>query len=145
MSTGTIDETYVAALQHELVSLSGEEHLVGVVRRPTGWFRGAVDENRPDLGPPEALLDEVQARKDDLQMRGMCEEGAHNAAWEETDFAARYREYLDDSPEAQAAVDGLAARVRNGEDVVLVCYEGEGKRCHRHLLEERLKARIDGT
>jgi hypothetical protein len=44
--TGTLDETYVAALQHDLVE-PGDATLVGVVRHPTGWFRAATDENQP--------------------------------------------------------------------------------------------------
>lgn len=143
METGTVGETYIAALQHDLVDLSGEERLVGVVRRPTGWFRGAVDENRPELGPPDALIDDVKERTEELSMRGMCDEGAHNAAWEETDFAERYRDYLEDSEDAQAAVDDLVAMAQKGEDVVLVCYEGEDKRCHRHILVDRIAASID--
>jgi hypothetical protein len=54
-------------------------------------------------------------------MQGMCEEGAHNAAWEDIDFAKRYREHLVRSSKAQATVDALGDRVRAGEDVVLVC------------------------
>lgn len=143
--TGTVRETYVAALQHDVVDLSGDELLVGVVRRPTGWFRSAVDENYRELGPPDDLLDEVQAAKDDLKLQGMCAEGAHNAAWDEVGFAERYRAYLDDSAEAQAAIDDLLARVRGGEDVVLVCYEGENKQCHRHVLKERIEKRLPAS
>lgn len=140
--TGTVRETYVAALQHDLVALSGEELLAGVVRRPTGWFRSAVDENYRELGPPAHLLDEVQAATEDLKLQGVCAEGAHNAAWDEVGFAQRYREYLDDSEEARAALDDLLALVRDGEDVVLVCYEGDDKRCHRHVLKERIEERL---
>ncbi|WP_211694195.1 DUF488 domain-containing protein [Natronomonas salina] len=133
--TGTVGETYVAAIQHDLVDLEGAT-AVGVVRRPTGWFHGVVDENVPELGPPQELLDEVKERQEDLAMAGMCDSGAHNAAWEETDFEARYREHVDSDPEAQAALAELRDRVRDGEDVALVCFEGDDKRCHRHTLLE---------
>ncbi|MFC7154632.1 DUF488 family protein [Halomarina halobia] len=133
---GTLAETYLAAVQHDLVDLSGEETLVGVVRRPTRWFSGAVDENRPELGPPGELLDEVKARHEDLKARGLCDEGAHNAAWEDVDFERRYREHLAESENARAAIEDLAERVGSGEDVVLVCFEGEKKACHRHALRE---------
>jgi uncharacterized protein YeaO (DUF488 family) len=139
--TGSVDETYVAALQHDLVE-PGDAALVGVVRRPTGWFRAETDENRPALGPPEALLDETKDRTEELKRRGMCDEGAHNAAWEETDFTRRYREYLDADPAARDALSDLAGRVAAGEAVWLVCFEGEGKRCHRHPLAERLRERV---
>ncbi|MBX0321428.1 DUF488 domain-containing protein [Halomicroarcula sp. F13] len=141
--SGGVRDTYVAAIQHGLADLSGDETLVGVVREPTGWFHAAVDENRPELGPPSDLLAETKRRAEDLQMQGLCEEGAHNAAWDETDFADRYRTHLDESEAAQQAITDLADRVRDGETVVLVCFEGERKRCHRTLLRERLRARLE--
>jgi len=143
MPHGTIGETYAAALHHDIADV-GDATLVGVVRRPTGWFRGLVGENHPELGPPEALLSEVKERHEDLAARGMCDEGAHNAAWEETRFASRYRAHLEGSDGARRAVDDLADRVSNGEDLALVCFEGENKRCHRHLLRERLRERLEG-
>lgn len=133
---GTVDDTYAAALQHGYYD--GEATLVGVVRRPTGWFHALVDENVRALGPPESLLAETKERQEALQLRGLCDEGAHNAAWEETDFETRYREYLDADEDARSALDALVERVRAGEDVALVCFEGEGKRCHRRLLRDRL-------
>jgi uncharacterized protein YeaO (DUF488 family) len=143
MARGTIGETYAAALQHDLADV-GDATLVGVVRRPTGWFRALVGENHPELGPPEALLSEVKERHEALAARGMCDEGAHNAAWEETRFAARYREYLSEADEAERTVADLAGRIADGEDLVLVCFEGENKRCHRHLLREHLRERLEG-
>ena len=139
---GEIRETYHAALQHDLVELPEDARLVGVVRWPTSWFT-QVEENRPELGPPPDLLDEVQDHKEDLKLQGMCAEGAHNAAWEETNFADRYRAHLDDSEEARAELEGLAERVETGETVVLVCYEGEDKRCHRRILRDVLCERVE--
>lgn len=140
--SGTITETYIAALQHDLVEFDEDARLVGVVRRPTGWFRGTVDENRPELGPPEELLDEVKQRHEDLKMQGMCDEGAHNAAWEDCSFDERYREHLADSSTAQETVDELTQAVENGTTIVLVCFEGENKRCHRHTLVEEIESRL---
>jgi len=142
MSPGELRETYVAAIQHDLVQLDGEEHLAGVVRRPTPWFYGAVDENYPDLGPPADLLEETKQREEDMKAQGMCATGAANAAWEELDFADRYRDYVAESGAVEAALGTLEARLEDGQDVVLVCYEGEDKRCHRHLLRDRLAARL---
>lgn len=140
--TGEVRETYHAAIRHEIVDLSGEEHLAGVVRRPTGWFRSTVDENYPELGPPEALLSETKAVQERFEAGGMCDEGAHNAAWEEVGFADRYREHVDGSDAVAETLAGLADRVRAGETVVLVCFEGDNKRCHRHLLVEELGDRL---
>ncbi|MEF8807971.1 DUF488 family protein, N3 subclade [Natronomonas sp.] len=135
---GTVSETYVAAIQHDLVDLGGAT-AVGVVRRPSGWFHGSVDENHPELGPPEDLLDETKRRQEDLAMAGMCETGAHNAAWEETNFAERYREYINTDANAAAALDALRERLRDGEDLVLVCFEADDKRCHRDVLVDLLE------
>lgn len=140
-ASGRVGETYAAALQHDLVSFP-EATLVGVVRRPPGWFRALTDENVPELGPPEDLLDETKARQEDLKMAGMCDEGAHNAAWEEVSFEDRYREHLE-SAEARDALDALEARLRDGEEVALVCFEDESKRCHRHVLRDALAERLD--
>lgn len=136
--TGTVSETYVAAIQHDLVDI-GDATAVGVVRRPSGWFHGSVDENHPELGPPEALLEETKQRQEDLAMAGMCESGAHNAAWEETNFEDRYREYLNSDPDAKAALESLRKRLRDGEDIALVCFEADDKRCHREILVEFLQ------
>lgn len=140
---GTVSETYQAALAHDLVD-TGDATLIGVVRRPTGWFRSSIDENVPELAPPEALLDETKQRAEDLKMAGLCDEEAHNAAWDETDFESRYLDHLANDDEAGQTLEALAARVESGESIVLVCFEGAKKRCHRHTLRERLESRLDG-
>ncbi|MCL7416343.1 MAG: DUF488 domain-containing protein [Halalkalicoccus sp.] len=142
MTRGTVSETYHAALSHGFADVSEDATRIGVVRRPTAWFSREVDENVPELGPPEELLEEFERRHEDFKMQGMCDEGAHNAAWDEVKFGERYREHLD-SPEAGAALSALAERVANGESVALVCFEKGTKRCHRHLLEAELTARLD--
>lgn len=142
-SSNRLEDTYVAALQHDLVDVPEEATLVGVVRRPTGWFRTTVDENYPALGPPSDLLDEFKQRHEDFKMQGMCDEGAHNAAWDEVGFADRYRSHLTDAEEAQEAVGELTDRLREGEQLVFVCFENtEQKRCHRTLLKEHLAAQL---
>jgi len=142
-SVDLLDDTYVAAVQHDLVDVPPDATLVGVVRRPTGWFRTTVDENYPVLGPPEELLDEFKQRHEDFKMQGLCDEGAHNAAWDEVGFADRYRSYLTDDAGATEAIAELTDRLRNGEELVFVCFENtDQKRCHRTLLKEHLKKRV---
>lgn len=141
--SGTVDHTYVAALQHDLVDVSKADRLVGVVRRPTRWFSAAVDENQPTVGPPDDLLDEVKETHEALKLRGMCDEEAHNAAWVETGFEERYRDFLEADEEARTTLAELAQRVRGGENLVLVCYENTNKkRCHRTVLKERLEVLV---
>jgi len=134
---GAVDHTYVAALQHDRYD-PGAATLVGVVRRPTSWFYGAVHENAPSLGLPDALLDEVSDREERLKLDGLCEAEAHNAAFEEADVATRYREHLRSGAAADALAD-LRERRADGEDLVLVCYENaDEKRCHRTVLADVL-------
>lgn len=143
MTTSSIGDTYVAAIQHDLVDLSTEATLVGVVRRPTGWFRSTVDENHPSLGPPPELLDEFKQRYEDFKLQGMCDEGAHNAAWEELGFDDRYRTYLEETPAARDAVSALVNRLEAGEELTLVCFENTNKkRCHRTILHDYITGRL---
>lgn len=138
-----LGDTYVAALQHDLVDVPPEATLVGVVRRPTGWFRSTIDENYPALGPPDDLLDEFKQRHEDLTNQDMSDEGAHNAAWEAVEFEDRYQSYLTEDSDAQEAVAELTDRLHDGEQLVLVCFENtDRKRCHRTLLKEQLAAEV---
>ncbi|MFC6718736.1 DUF488 domain-containing protein [Natrialbaceae archaeon GCM10025810] len=137
---GTLEDAYVAAIQHDLVDLPPETTLVGVVRRPTGWFHSSVDENVLELAPPESLLESFKGRVEDMKMQGLCEEGAHNAAWDEVGFEEAYRDHLEESAEAQDALSDLEERLESGESLTLVCFENtEKKRCHRTILREVLE------
>jgi uncharacterized protein YeaO (DUF488 family) len=143
--TGRVLDTYVAALQHDLADV-GDATRVGVVRRPTRWFSGSVDENDTRLAPPTDLLDEAKQRQEEFEMAGVCEAEAHNEAWLAVDFAARYRDHLAADDAAAAALDALEGRVRDGETVALVCFENtDKKRCHRTVLRDVLEARLDGA
>lgn len=138
-----LGDTYIAALQHDIVVVPSEATLVGVVRRPTGWFRTTVDENYPMLGPPEDLLDKFKQQQEDFKLQGMCDEGAHNAAWDEIEFADRYQSYLTETSAAQEALADLTGRLNDGEHLVLVCFENtDQKRCHRTLLKDHLTAQL---
>jgi uncharacterized protein YeaO (DUF488 family) len=139
---GSVTDTYAAAVSNDLTDV-GSGTLVGVVRRPPRWFHGVVSENHRELGPPAALLDAVQERRERLKTGGMCDEGAHNAAWDEVEFERRYAEYLDSDGDARAAIESLADRVARGESLALVCFEGPNKACHRRLLADRLRGRVE--
>ncbi|WP_227357236.1 DUF488 family protein, N3 subclade [Haladaptatus salinisoli] len=139
ITSDLLDDTYVAALQHDLVDIPAKATLVGVVRRPTGWFRSTIDENHPALGPPVDLLDEFKQRHKDFKMQGMCDEGAHNAAWDEVGFEDRYRSHLSEATGAQEAIAELTDRLRDDEQLIFVCFENtDQKRCHRTLLKEHI-------
>lgn len=143
MTRGSVTDTYVAAIQHDLVDLDDVRRL-GVVRRPTSWFNTVVDDNEPALAPPQPLLDRVQEAQEDLKMQGMCDEGAHNAAWENLKFAEQYRDYLTDSAAAQQALEEVVSAVKDGESIALVCYENtDKKRCHRTILRDEIESMLD--
>lgn len=141
--TGRLLDTYIAALQHDIADIPADATRVGVVRRPTHWFHGPVDENIPALAPPAALLDEVKDTHESLKAEGLDDATAHNRALEGVDYDERYLAHLE-SPSAQAAMDDLVSRLVDGEDVALVCYENtDEKRCHRTLLAEALEERLE--
>lgn len=138
-----LHDTHVTAIQRGLAGLSGEATLVGVVRRPSNELLSVVDENHPSLAPPATVRDEFEHRYEEFKMRGMCAEGAHNAAWEAEDIDDRYCSYVDGDSDARAAVTRLAERLRTGEELVLVCSAETAKtRSHRTLLREVLSERL---
>lgn len=136
-------DTYVAALQHGTVDLPDDVVAIGVVLRPTRWFHPYVDENYTPLGPPEALLDDFQARRDALAA-DRAAAVAHNAAWEAVNYNRRYLDYIKRSQAAKDALAEIRERLADGIDVALVCYENTAeKRCHRTLLRDRLSDATD--
>lgn len=144
MEDVVLDDTYVAALQHELVD-PGDAHLMGVVRKPTPWLCGEVDENRRALGPPESLLDGFRRRKDELVEGGVDDAEAHRRVWRESGFEDRYLGYLESSEAASAAVEDIVDLLESGRSVCLVCYENtEEKPCHREALRGFVEDRWRG-
>ena len=141
----TVHETYAAAIQHGRADLPDGTRLVGVVRRPMGWFHGTVDENVPALGPPAELLDAVKDRQAELEATGLEGAAALERAWSDVDFGERYLDYLGTDDEAGEAFEAVVDEVRGGTDVALVCYEAADKPCHRHLLRERVLGRLEGA
>lgn len=141
---GELRDTYAAAIQHDLVDLSGEEWVVGVVRRPFPWFHGLVDENIRVLGPPGSLLDTVKTRSETLRETGLEDAEAHNQAIKDINYRARYLQYLEGSSAAQSAIDTILEAIEDGRTVVLVCYENtDEKQCHRTILQDYLQAALE--
>lgn len=137
---GAVTGTHADALRRGRADAPDGATKLGVVRRPPGGFRAAVDENLPALGPPASLLEAFRRERDDMQMRGLCEEGAHNAAWDAVGFDERYRAYVTEDGTARAALASVRERVASGEDVTLVGVENaEKRRSHRTALEDLLE------
>lgn len=124
-------------------SLPADAVAVGVTREPSARLRAATDRTVPALGLPADVAEELHRLARDFRMQGLCAEGAHNAAYDEVDAAARYRDHLVADEDAAAAVDDLVATLRAGTPVVLVCEEPrEGDRCHRRALRRELETRL---
>lgn len=100
-----------------------------------------VDRNYPELALPATLRSELDSRVEAFKMRGLCESGAHNAAWDELDVDARYRAHLD-SEAAETAVDDVVALAAE-RPVVVVAGDSDKKRSHGPILRERIEARVD--
>ena len=139
---GRLEDTYVAALQHDLVTPPETALVLGVVRRPLPWLYGVVDENRPALAPPATLLDEFHDRKHAFETEGLDDVAAHEAAWDAVDYDRRYRDHLRASGSATEAIEAVETALAGGRDVFLVCYENtDEKRCHRTILREVVETR----
>jgi len=102
-----------------------------------------------ELAPSAELLREFLERKKVLEERfGRGSETAHNRAFVECAYEARFRRQIEEDPAALERLAELAAR-SGTEDVYLVCYEGPEKACHRRILlriaQERFGAEVEVT
>lgn len=48
-----------------------------------------------------------------------------------------------ENPESQSRLQKIAEKVAEGKDVRLICYEGEGEHCHRHILKSLVKEKLE--
>ena len=62
----------------------------------------------------------------------------HDAVFKPVGFEDRYREHLRTDADARVALAALRERVRDGEDLALVCFEADDRRCRCHVLREVL-------
>jgi uncharacterized protein YeaO (DUF488 family) len=102
---------------------------IAVVRKPMYGIKKETDEHNKDLSPPIELLEDFWEQKEDM---------SHNEAWEEVNFEERYLEYIKNNP----AVESIIQRLRDGENITLVCYEKKPKKCHRHILKRRIENKV---
>ncbi len=80
------------------------------------------------------------------QDHGISSVRAHNEAFVEVRYPARFRKKILNDPEAMMTLKELCLWAED-EDVYLVCYEGSEKACHRRILlricEEKFGADIE--
>lgn len=115
---------------------------IGITRSDSDDITEVVDEQMPALAPPSDLFYQWLSLRDELQEQ-MNYVDAHNEAVDRTDYRERYRAHLE-TDRAQRALDEIVDRVADGEHIVLVCFCGSGKWCHRSIVYERLTDRLNG-
>lgn len=144
---GELNEAYLSELREEdadedqqsLFDFSDDSQhtatTIAVVSKPndTGILEH-TDEYMPHLGMPRSVLDDFQKLR--AQMNEMSATQEHNKAYEKLDLDRQYREHLRSHQGAQLAMKEIVNRLRDGEDITLVCFEKEPKKCHRHILME---------
>lgn len=60
-----------------------------------------------------------------------------------------WREYKEiflkemENPESRSRLQKIAEKVAEGKDVRLICYEGEDKHCHRHILKSLVEEKLE--
>lgn len=122
---------------HQLSSLPLDEvQPVDVTNNPPWWVRKDHKERMircAELAPNRTLLDEFLAQRSALKHEGLSDIDAHNRAFEAVDYRARFNAQIENDPSAWTSLSELSERDRERE-IVLVCYCGPDKACHRHLL-----------
>lgn len=151
--TGELTDTYLSELQQTSTDTSqrrlmdfteANKHTptsIAVVSKPgdTGIL-DACDEYIPELGMPERVLTDFHRLR--AQMNEYSSVAAHNKAYEKLGLDQKYRNYLEVYEPAQRAVDELVERLARGEDITLVCFEKEPKKCHRFVLREHIETQL---
>ncbi len=97
--------------------------------------------------PAKELLDAFNALKKEYTQDSGYPSAMHYA-WDKSDYEGRFLAQIRGDPKAMARPAELAERAKT-RDVLLVCYEGDDKPCHRRLLlkiaQEDLGAEVDSA
>ena len=140
---GELSETHYAEVrenyessQAQLTAFSNDDSptTIAVVRLPR--------DTNIELGMPERALRTFWSYRSGYRTNS-AEDNPTQRAYEEADLERRYLEYLRKSDEAQEALSSIESRLDSGEDIALVCFEEPGAPCHRHLLVDIIRERMD--
>lgn len=99
------------------------------------------DEWKPVLGMPENDLKRFWSYKSGFNSNSAVDNPAERA-YEEARLDYHYKRHIQTTDEAQKAINGIVSRLRDGEDITLVCFEDASEPCHRHVLKEMVEARL---
>lgn len=147
--SGRIDETYLSKLKERKLSDQSEiddfteekTTYIGVVSEPINGMQDVVDEVIPELGMPEDALYEFLERRSGYR-KNSAVDFPHNKAYEDVGLHGIYQNYIAENNAAQRRLHELVERVGSGENITLVCYESGGEKCHRNILVNILKERV---
>lgn len=148
--TGSLDESHIDVVQAEYESdqrsLSDfcedeqQPTTIAVVSKP-GKLTEYCDEWVPHLGMPEQYLKRYRQYLAGYKTNSAVDD-PYRRAWIDAELEKEYFRHVRTSEQAQKAISGIVSRLRDGEDITLVCFEKPSQPCHRHLLIEMIEARL---
>lgn len=149
--TGSLDESHyeVVRAEHEsdqqslsdFCASDSSPTTIAVVSKPSRDIDSYCDEWLPELGMPEKYLKRYHQYLAGYRTNSAVD-NPQERAWIDAELEKEYMRYVRSSDEAQKAVSGIVSRLRDGEDITLVCFEEPSEPCHRHLLIELIEARL---
>jgi hypothetical protein len=130
--------------QSEIVDFCSDENTtyIAVVSLPRDSIEEYVDMVWQELGMPEWALKRFLERRAGYRGNSAVE-NPHEQAYEDVHLHRIYQSHLSDSEAAQDRIDELVERVVSGEKISLVCYEEDGQSCHRHILVDIIRERVE--
>lgn len=147
--TGSLQESHHEAVkeqyeseQLQLSSFSdtASATTIAVTSRPNDLER-YCDEVMEELGMPEKHLKRYWSYRSGFQTNSAVNNPAKRA-YEEARLDHYYRQHIKRSEKAQKALSQLVRRLRDGEDLTLVCFEKPTEPCHRYLLVDLIESRL---
>lgn len=141
----TIKEQYESDQRQLSQYTNSQPTTIAVVRLPrdTG-IEEMCDEWWPALGLPERHLKRYWEYKSGFKTNSAVDD-AEERAYEEARVEHYYRRYVQKSAEAQRAIRMLVERLRDGEDITLVCFEETAQNCHRSELRQMIESRLSSA
>jgi hypothetical protein len=156
--TGSLKESHYSVVREEyesdqrLLSDFSEDAsptTIAVVSKPRDTnIEQYCDEWWPELGMPEKHLKRFWKYRSGFKTNSAVDEPV-SRAYEEARLDYHYRNYVQTSEKAQAALSRIVRRLNDGEDLTLVCFEEPHEPCHKYVImeivESRLSSKFDFT
>ena len=114
---------------------------IAVTSLSRGSIEKYVDEVMDELGMPQRALTLFLKKRAGYRGNSAVE-FPHEKAYDEADLEDAYRKHIQ-HPHPSHSITELVERVVSGENITLVCYEEEGKSCHRHILVDEIKSQVE--